>query len=112
MMEQWIIKFRNNWDFIIYGIKIRKINPYFLIINLFTLVYSFFQYESFFSEKNIVLLLFLIFINIIWKFEINAIFTIYNLLIINSFIFLHLQLRNNTETKSSIKANSDLFYFH
>ena len=67
MMEQWIIKFRNNWDFIIYGIKIRKINPYFLIINLFTLVYSFFQYESFFSEKNIVLLLFLIFINIIWQ---------------------------------------------
>ena len=32
---------------------------------------------------------------------------------INELFFIFcLELRNNTETKSSIKANSDLFYFH
>ncbi len=66
-MKQWIIRLRNKWDFIIYGIKIRKINPYFLIINFFILAYSLSQYEQFISERNIVFLLVLIFINIIWQ---------------------------------------------
>ncbi len=66
-MKQQIIKFKNKWDFIIYGIKIRKINPYFLIINILILIYTLSQYEQFISEKNILFLLLLIFINIIWQ---------------------------------------------
>lgn len=66
-MKQLIITWRNKLDFILYGIKIEKINPYFMIINLLILGYTLFQYEQFTKEKNILILLVLIFINIIWQ---------------------------------------------
>ena len=67
-MKQLIIKWRNKLDFIIYGIKIEKINPYFMVINFIILGYALFQYEQFTKEKNVLILLILIFINIIWQF--------------------------------------------
>lgn len=67
-MKQLIIKWKNKIDFIIYGIIIGKINPYFMTINFLILGYTLSQYEEFENKKNILILLILIFINIIWQF--------------------------------------------
>lgn len=58
---------RNRIDFVIYGIKIGKINPYILIVNLAILAYSLFHQDAIRNEESIVIILFLFFVNIVWQ---------------------------------------------
>ncbi|MCH5175662.1 MAG: hypothetical protein J1F40_07235 [Prevotellaceae bacterium] len=62
-----IVRLKNKIDFILYGIKIGKINLIVLIINVFILGYSLSEYKKIMSEKSVFVIILLVFINIIWQ---------------------------------------------
>ena len=62
-----LVWLRNKFDFVIYGVKIGKINPYILIVNIIILAYSLLQQSAVMNGESILIIIFLIFVNIVWQ---------------------------------------------
>lgn len=58
---------RNKMDFVLYGIRIGKINPYSFVINLVILIYSMLEYETILHSGSLLVIAFLVFVNIVWQ---------------------------------------------
>ena len=61
-------RLRNYGAYVWYGVGVRRIRPWILGVNVLILGYSLWQLPEFLSEKNVVILLLLIFMNVVWQF--------------------------------------------
>ena len=66
-MKQFLINFKNYTHFIKYGVKHGSLSPWSFCINSIILIYAITQWENIIKENNIILLIFLIFVNFVWQ---------------------------------------------
>ncbi len=68
---------RNRKDFFLYGIKVGKINPYILIVNLLIFAYSLCNLRTIFDGESLWVIILLLFVNVVWQF-VSTIYDCYN----------------------------------